>query len=290
MTFDPEALARYVVPDVRQTYDERDCALYALSIGMGRDPLDVHELQFVDHCRSDHRAFPSMALVLGYPGFWLAQPGTTADPARLLHGEQSIQWHRPLRNAGTVIGRTRLKTLIDKGAGRHALIVSERTILDAEGRQAIATLNQTHVLRGHGGFGGRSDPIDPPHPMPTCAPDHVVATVTRSEQALLYRLNGDTFALHADPVAAQHAGFPRPLLHGMCTAAVALHAVVKILAQYRIDRLRAARLRFSAPVFPGELLQTEIWNDGSFRVRVTGRDVIAIDNGQLTLSARTTDE
>lgn len=287
MNFDPEALARYAIPDVHQSYDARDCALYALSIGIGRDPLDASELQFVDHCRTDHQAFPAMVLVLGYPGFWLAQPGTTADPARLLHGEQSIQWHQPLRNAGRVIGRTHLKTVIDKGAGSHALIISERTIVDADSGQAIATLTQTHVLRGRGGFGGCSGPITPPHVMPVTVADHVVETVTRSEQALLYRLNGDTFALHADPVVARQAGFSRPLLHGMCTAAFALHAVVKTLAQYRTDRLRAVRMRLSAPVFPGESLRTEIWHDGSFRVRVPVRDVVAIDNGHLTLSAGT---
>lgn len=289
MKFDPEALARYVVPEVRQTYDARACALYALSIGMGRDPLDTRELSFVDHCRRDHRAMPSMVLVLGYPGFWLAQPGTTADPTQLLHGTQAIEWHRPLARAATVIGRTRVKAIIDKGAGSHALIVSERLLLDADDDQPLATLTQTHVLRGHGGFDGRRETVDPPHRVPTGAPDHVVETVTRPEQALLYRLNGDTFELHADPVAAQRAGFPQPLLHGMCTAAIALHALVATLAKYEINRLRAVRLRFSAPVFPGDLLHTDIWDDGSFRVRVPARGVTAIDNGLLTCT-RATDE
>jgi acyl dehydratase len=290
MKFDPEALARFVVPDVRQSYDARNCAFYALSIGLGRDPLDPRELPYVDHCRSDHRAFPAMALVLGYPGFWLAQPGTTADPTRVLHGEQTIEWHRPLATAGTVIGCTRLKALLDKGVGNHALIVSERVIRDAADGAPIATLTQTHVLLGAGGFAARRDAVDPPHRLPDRAPDHVFDTITRPEQALLYRLNGDTFGIHADPAAAQRAGFPQPILHGMCTAAIALHALFVTLAGYEVGKLSSVQLRFSSPVFPGELLQTDVWDDGSFRVRVPARGVTAIDNGLLTLHAREANE
>ena len=44
--------------------------------------------------------------------------------------------------------------------------------------------------------------------------------------------------------------------------------------------------RFSAPVFPGETIRTEIWRDGdvvSFRARVLERDVVAINNGRAEI-------
>ena len=44
--------------------------------------------------------------------------------------------------------------------------------------------------------------------------------------------------------------------------------------------------RFSAPVFPGETIRTEMWRDGdvvSFRARVAERDVVAINNGRVEL-------
>ena len=44
--------------------------------------------------------------------------------------------------------------------------------------------------------------------------------------------------------------------------------------------------RFSAPVFPGETIRTEIWRDGgvvSFRARVVERDVVAINNGRAEM-------
>ena len=49
------------------------------------------------------------------------------------------------------------------------------------------------------------------------------------------------------------------------------------------NRLAAFAGRFSAPVFPGETIRTEMWRDGdivSFRARAVERDVIAINNGR----------
>ncbi len=71
MALDPEVLLNYPIPEVRQRYSRRDSAFYALSLGLGGDPLDERQLAYVDPCR-DLQALPCMALVLGHPGFWLA--------------------------------------------------------------------------------------------------------------------------------------------------------------------------------------------------------------------------
>ena len=101
--------------------------------------------------------------------------------------------------------------------------------------------------------------------------------------ALIYRLSGDVNPLHADPEAARAAGFPRPILHGLATLGVACRAMLKTVCSYDPGRISALSARFSAPVFPGETIRTEIWRDGgvvSFRARVMERDVIAINNGR----------
>jgi acyl dehydratase len=101
--------------------------------------------------------------------------------------------------------------------------------------------------------------------------------------ALIYRLSGDYNPLHAEPAFARAAGFPRPILHGLGTFGVSGHAVLKTLCGYDPTRLVAFAGRFSAPVFPGETIRTELWRDGavvSFRARVAERDVIAINNGR----------
>ncbi len=281
MAIDYEKLLNFPIPEVRQTLTRRDTILYALSIGLGQDPMDERQLAFVDHHR-DLKAMPSMAVVLGHPGFWLRDPRTGVDAVRLVHGEQGLVIHRPLPVEGDIIGRTRVTGLVDKGAGKGALLYAEKEVLGADGT-LYATLTATVFLRADGGFGGPSGPVKAPHAMPEGEPDLVIDLPTRPEQALYYRLNGDDNPLHSDPDVAAKAGFPRPILHGLCTLGVVTHALLRGLAGYDAGALRSLNLRFSAPVFPGETIRTEMWRDGSFRARAVERDVVVVNNGRLDL-------
>lgn len=285
MALDVARLLAYEVPEIRQRYSAHQSAFYALSVGMGRDPLDESRLPFVDpNYGTAQRVLPSQALVLGYPGFWLVRPDTTVDPTRILHGMQSVEWHRPLPPEGEVIGRTRVVRVVDRGAGKHAMVVSERQIVDASSETPYATLTQVHVLRGQGGCGGDSAPLPPPHMLPGDPPEWQVDVATWPEQALLYRLNGDLFALHADPAMARKSGLPRPILHGMCVAGMTTQVLMRLLANDEPARLRTIEMRFSSPVFPGETLRVQAWRDGSFRARVVERDEVVLDNGRLVLA------
>lgn len=286
MPINAEALLRYEIPEVRQRLTARDAVLYALSVGLGQDPLDARQLDFVDHHRA-LRALPFMAVVLGHPGFWLADPRTRVDAVRLVHGEQGITVHRPFPIGGEVVGRTRVTGLVDKGPGRGALLYVEKRVTDAADDALLAVATATVFLRGDGGFGGTKGPVRPPHPMPGTAPDHVVDLPTRPEQALLYRLNGDDNPLHADPAVAEAAGFPRPILHGLCTLGIVGHALLRTLGGYDPARFQALDLRFSAPVFPGETIRTEIWDNGAFQARVVGRDVLVASHGRAVFKPET---
>ena len=283
MAVDIQRLLNFDIPEVRQTVTKRDAIFYALSIGMAHDPLDQRQLDYVDHHR-DLQVVPSMAVVLGHPGFWLANPATGVDAVRLVHGEQAIEIKRPLPVEGEIIAKTRVTGIVDKGMGKGALLYSEKTVREATSSDVIAITRSTTFLRGDGGFGGPSGPVPAAHVMPDTPPDIVIERQTRPEQALLYRLNGDDNPLHSNPEVAVNAGFPRPILHGLCTAGVATHAILEGLCHYEAARLKGWALRFTAPVFPGETIITEIWADGSFRARIKERDVIAINNGYATIA------
>ncbi len=278
MAFTYDSLMSHPIPEVRQRLTRRDAVFYALSVGFGQDPLDARQLDFVDADRA-LRAVPTQSVVLAHPGFWLADPRTGIDALRVVHGEQRIAMHRPLPVEGEVIGRTRITGLVDKGPGRGALMYSQKDVVDAETGELLAVTRSTTFLRGDGGFGGPAGPVEPPHRMPEAPPDVVVAMPTRPEQALYYRLNGDDNPLHADPAIAAKAGFPRPILHGLCTLGVVGHALLRTLGGYDVARFRELAMRFSAPVFPGETIEVDIWNDGSFRARAPERDVVVVNNG-----------
>ena len=188
------------------------------------------------------------------------------------------------------IGRTRIVEVIDKGPGKGALLLTERTIADKATGELIGTVTQTIFCRGDGGFGGPPREAPAPHPLPARAPDAVCDFGTRPEMALIYRLSGDYNPLHADPAFAKAAGFDRPILHGLGTFGVSGHALLKTMCGYDPARLISFSCRFSAPVFPGETIRTEMWRDGdvvSFRARVVERDVIAINNGRAEVQAVT---
>ncbi|WP_322048888.1 MaoC/PaaZ C-terminal domain-containing protein [Paraburkholderia sp. J67] len=288
MTIDYETLRNWPFGDVEQTYTARDAMFYSLAVGYGADPVDTDDLAFV--YEKTLRVPPTFAVVLGFPGFWARDPASGIDWVRLLHGEQGIEIHQPLPREATVIGRSRITRVVDKGEGKGALLEIERTIRDKATGDLYATLRQITFCRGDGGFsarGGMSDPAPPAPPaVPERAPDHICESPTRPETALLYRLCGDDNPLHADPQVARAAGFERPILHGLATWAVAAHAVLRTVCASDPGRLARFHARFTAPVYPGETLRTEIWRDGhavNFRARVVERDVIVLNNGSATL-------
>jgi acyl dehydratase len=283
MSVDPEALSNWPVPEQTHAVSRRDVAFYALSVGLGHDPLDADQLAFVDPDAPQLRALPSMALVLAYPGFWLGDPATGVNAAKVVHAEQSIELFGELPVEGTLIGRTTVTGLIDRGAEKGSILHSQREILRADG-SLCALLKQTHMLRGDGGFGGEQPEKAKPVAMPAGEPLRSLRLATRPEQALIYRLNGDTNPLHIYPETAARAGFPRPLLHGMCTFGVVAHALLKLACDYDVTRFRSMSARFSSPVYPGETIQTELHAGGLFRARVVERDQVVVDNGILVLN------
>jgi len=280
MALDPHKLLNWKFADIEHAYSEKDTMLYALGVGCGADPDEAGDLKFV--YERGLAALPTMAVVLAYPGNWLESPQSTADYSKVLHGEQSLVLHRPLAPSGTVIGRTRNLDLLDKGANKGAVLFTQREIIDKASGEPIATMTSTSMLRGDGGFGGKAGPQPAPHKLPETAPTRHVDIRVPANAALIYRLSGDRNPLHADPKAAAAGGFARPILHGLCTYGVAGRAIVRACCGNDPARLRALQVRFSAPVYPGETIRTELWPDGeriSFRARVLERDVVVLNNG-----------
>ncbi|WPY96401.1 MaoC/PaaZ C-terminal domain-containing protein (plasmid) [Limimaricola variabilis] len=283
MAIDHDHLMNFDIPEVRQSYGLAEVARFGLTVGLGQDPMDMRQLPYVGALADDVRVMPAIVNVLGHPGFWLANPQTGVNALRLVHGEQGITIHKPMPAEATIIAKTRVTGLIDKGEGRGALLYYEKRIREAESGDHLATCRGTTFLRGDGGFGGPMGPVKPAHSLPERAPDHVFDTPTRPEQALSYRWNADPNPLHLDPRVAAKSGFDRPILHGLCTFGFAAHGLLAVMCDYDAGRFGSMDARFTAAVYPGETLRTEIWNDGSFRTRVLDRNAIAINNGLFKL-------
>ena len=124
--------------------------MYNFSVGLGQDPMDEQQLDFLYEPRL--KVMPSMPVVLGAPGFWSRNPDTGMDWVKIVHGEQGLILHKPLPTEGEIIGRSRVTGLVDRGEGKGALMYSERQVIDAKTGDLLATLTSTSFLRGDGGL------------------------------------------------------------------------------------------------------------------------------------------
>ena len=268
-------------PDETVVWTDQKAMLYALGVGLGSDPLNERELPFV--YENGLKAVPTLATVLTFPIQILGRTGVNF--ARVVHGEQSVEFHRTIPPEGEAVASSRVAAVYDKGADKGAVLILQTELADPAGG-ALATLRSSIFARGDGGFGGPTDGEAPPHPVPERAPDLSLDLPTRPDQALLYRLCGDRNPLHADPAFARMVGFPRPILHGLCTYGVACRAVLQAYADFDPDLVRSHQARFSAPVFPGETIGVDLWRDGdvvSFEARVRDREAVVIRNGRTVL-------
>jgi len=263
-------------------WTDKDTMLYALGIGMGSDPMNLDELPFV--YESGLKAVPTMATTVA----WGAGPGLGKLGINFLlvvHGEQKVEFHKPLPTEASILATSRVIGAYDKG-DKGAVIYNETVLADAKTGEKIATLTGSTFARGDGHFGGPSEGAPEPHEVPTRAPDLSVDIPTRPDQALIYRLSGDRNPLHSDPKIAAAAGFPRPILHGLCTYGITCRAVLQAYCGFDPAKIKSHQVRFSSPVFPGETITVDLWKDGdvvSFEARVKSRGVTVVKNGKTLL-------
>ncbi len=265
------------------SWSDREVMLCALGIGMGSDPLNEKVLQFVNEAFATHQQGGSdlcLGLRLG------ARPGVIdLNRVMFLDGESAITFHKPIPVEASVTADARVRGLYDKGKERGAIIQNEVVVGDGEGDKIVTIVSSTFA-RGDGGFGGSSEGMPEPHRIPRRAPDRLVDIPVRPDQALIYRLSGDRNALHSDPEFARRAGFPKPILHGMYTYGLTCRAVLQTYADYDPSAFHRHRVRFSATVFPGEIITVNLWKDGnsiSFEAHVRERQVTVARNGQTLL-------
>ena len=255
MPINPNAIGAKTAPQPFE-WTDRETLLYALGVGAG-----TNDLAFTTENSHDieQQVLPTYA-VIACPAWGAAAKVGNFNWAMLLHGSQQIRLHRPLPPSGKLNVSSEVADIQDKGEGKNAILVLKGTGTDPETGEVVAESVSTAVIRGEGGFGGQPGerPVAPT--FPDREPDAKVALATTEDQPLIYRLSGDRNPLHSDPWFAQTlAGFPKPILHGLCTYGVAGRVLVAELGGGDATKIRAVGARFTSPVFPGETLTTSVW-------------------------------
>ncbi len=279
-----DQLLQTQIPEKVMTYSERDLVLYALGVGLGADPLDEAQLRFV--YERNLAILPTNMAVLPYVR--VADMNLGLDYLKIVHGEQWMTVHKLPAPSGTVVGKTTVDGVVDKGAEKGCIVTLRREVYDQASGDHLATVGQSLFARADGGIGSSGEAPPEMGQIPDREPDMVVDMPVSLRAALIYRLSGDVNALHIDPAVARKAGFDRPILHGLATYGVMGHAVIKAACAYDPTRMKGLRGRFSAPVFPGETITVNLWNapgGAALTGEVKARGVTVFKNGFADLSA-----
>ena len=274
-----EALGAELAP-VEFSWSSSDVQLYHLSLGAGANPLDARELRYLtDDTPQVLPTFGSVAQSFHMTEAPTVQfPGIDIELSKVLHASEAVTAPQPIPPSGTGRAVTRFTEIWDKG--KAAVIWSETTVTTPDG-DPLWTQKRSIFARGEGGFGGERGPSTSAEP-PDRAPDAELSIPTLPQQALLYRLCGDRNPLHSDPGFASAAGFPKPILHGLCTYGIGAKALVDEFLDGDVSRVGSYGVRFAGVLYPGETLKATVWKDGgTLRAVLTapGRDDAVVLSG-----------
>lgn len=312
-------------PDTSISWTPFWASLYALSIGL--EPTGSG-LRYLYESHADGQrvfpTFPTAALFRGQrdPPWTASSPlhqWIRYDPARLLHGEQTTSLLTPQLPATLTDAVLQQSLMAVEPKGSGVVVRMKSDIVELATRRTLVTMTSSMFL-----MGATIDVADdvqrtskPSSGSKSSKPKLAAGTggdnanakqssVTLSAkvhpaQAALYRLNGDTNPIHIDPVVAEQAGLPGPILHGLCTYGITARLLLKSVASPRGEggdhskppSSRAApkaslsdlSMRFSAPVLPSDVLTVKrgpLTDGGSSHTAQTRFVVLASTKGSST--------
>ncbi len=243
---------------VEFSWSSSDVQTYHLALGAGADPVDPRELRYLTD--GTPQVLPTFSSVAA--SFHMTEPPTVRFPgidielSRVLHASEAVSIPAAVPPTGSGRAVTRITDIWDKG--KAAVIVNETTVTDLDGAPLWST-RRSIFARGEGGFGGERGPSTSLQ-TPDRDPDLQIDIPVLPQQALLYRMCGDRNPLHSDPEFAAAAGFPRPILHGLCTYGMTCKALVDNVLDGDATRVGSYGARFAGVVFPGETLRASAWH------------------------------
>jgi acyl dehydratase len=190
----------------------------------------------------------------------------------ILHGEQDIRFHRPLRPGDDVVSRAKVAGVHGRSSGVVVTTLAETRTTDGE---RLSEQYFTGFFRG--GRWSRADGEPAPdhafdEALRSRAPDAEIRRAFDADQTFRYaEASGDPMPIHTDDDFARRMGLPGIIVHGLCTMAFTSHAVIGHACPEDPARLRRLAVRFSSPAFPHNTIGTALWRAGRGRYAFEAR-------------------
>jgi len=208
-----------------------------------------------------------------------------------VHSDHRVVLHAPVQPGATLRCVAETHSAVNTKAGTR---VTQRVALYDTATDRLAVEHYWSTLF----IGGTTEhPAGPDLPDTTFPEDarsrplgrHTIPT-TRDQTFRYAGASTDHAAFHIDDAAAVAAGFPRKFLQGLCTFAMCSQAVITLAADGDPLRLATMAARFSAPVFPGDDVEVDVYDVGplaeggravAFEASSAGRAVIKHGRAEL---------
>ncbi len=197
----------------------------------------------------------------------IMDPDVKADFLRLVHGEQDMEFIRPLRPGDTISSRAKILSIETKATGETMTVALDST--DASGAPVMRTLFSVFI-RGKGSGAPETRAPEPERGAPIF---EVSQTIDKDQTYRYAEASGDRNPIHVDENIAKMAGLPGIIVHGLCTMAFTSKVAIDNLCSGDPARLKRLHVRFSRPVLPGQTITTRVWADGE----KNGRKVYAYE-------------
>lgn len=277
LAFDDSGIGTWTEPITFEVTAER-IADYAAATN---DPIERH--------RSGEVAGPVFAIVPVFEA--MLEPVLEVVPTglfgRVVHGEQDFYFHRVIHPGDVLSSRGRV-------TGYEGLPNGTRLTVHLECRSEAdgALVNEQYVtcfVRGHDA-GPLTGELGPAHKFDQALRDKEPSGTSTAhvddDQTFRYSVaSGDPVPIHLDEEVAKDAGLPGIIAHGLCSMAMASWGVLETVGDGDVTKLRRLAVRFSKMVFPGQDLDTRVWETGrgdgltSYAFETTVGDVIALTDG-----------
>jgi len=265
----PEKVIDFKLPDDSTYFSSKDAIIYALGIGYSKDPMNEEDLKYTYELNQDFTVFPTVGTT-----FLLVEkvfapltecPGMPKfNPMMLLHGEHKIEFFKPVLPNVKLVTTGKIADVADKGKGAFVTFEFTTFEVDDSGKRTPLLVQQMGLfIRGLGGFGFKGKSQNTLPKIPERKPDQIVKETTVPNQAIFYRLAGDTNPLHIDPNMASMGGFDKPILHGLCFYGISSKLVAQAFCGGDSTKIKSVYARFTSHVFPGETIQLSGWKEGN---------------------------
>lgn len=273
MAFDYATLLAWPFATVSKHYTAADTIRYARGFGAGTGgQMAAFDRLYLRP--SAPLVLPMIAVPLCDGEFWQQQPATGIVWQQIIHAEETLTMHAPMPVDATVSITQQVVDLWDRGADKGAVMAQRQCVHAADGA-LLATIDVTTILRGNGGFGGKAyqaERVQMPAERP---PDAVLDLYSAVDADAIFKLS-------ADIVAAANAPPGKSMMRGVGCFGTAGRAVLALVCGDAPERLKKLSVRYTGPMFTGELLRVELWHVGPgralFRMRAPERDAPVLDH------------